>query len=164
MILNKKTFAFAAGIALFVSSLAPAQLATKKSLTLDIAKQLAAACEKKAMSLQLHAFIVIADDGGNIMYVERMDDAQLGSFDVAVAKARSAVYFKRPTKMFEDAVHNGYVPLVKLPNAMPVEGGIPLMVDGKLIGAIGVSGGTPQQDGQMAQAGVDAFSGIIQAK
>ena len=68
---------------------------------------------------------LIVDDGGNLMYLERMDDAQLGSFDVATAKARSAVFFKRPTKMFEDAVvKNGYTPVLKVPGAMPIEGGM----------------------------------------
>lgn len=98
------------------------------------------------------------------MYLQRMDDAQLGSLEVSIAKARSALLFKRPTKMFEDAVRGGYTPVLKVPNAMPIEGGIPLILDGTIIGSIGVSGGTPQQDGQMAQAGVDAFQSIVQAK
>ena len=142
----------------------PTELSVKKALNLELAKQIAAASEKEAASHQWHAFVVIVDDGGNVMYLERMDEAQLGSFDVAIGKARSALLFKRPTRMFEDAVHNGYMPVLKVPNAMPVEGGIPLMVDGKIIGAIGVSGGTPQQDGQIAQAGVDAFPSILQNK
>jgi uncharacterized protein GlcG (DUF336 family) len=151
-------------LGLFTGSAHPTELSIKKALNLEIARQIAAASEKEATSHQWHAFVVIVDDGGNVMYLERMDEAQLGSFDVAIAKARSALLFKRPTKMFEDAVHNGYTPALKVPNAMPVEGGIPLVVGGKVIGAIGVSGGTPQQDGQMAQAGVDAFPGILQAK
>jgi glc operon protein GlcG len=142
----------------------PTELSVKKALNLEIARQIAAASENEAASHQWHAFVVIVDDGGNVMYLERMDEAQLGSFDVAIAKARSALLFKRPTRMFEDAVHNGYMPVLKVPNAMPVEGGIPLTFDGKIIGAIGVSGGTPQQDGQMAQAGVDAFPSILQNK
>ena len=79
-------------------------------------------------------FVLIVDDGGNLMYMERMDEAQLGSFEVAMAKARSAVFFKRPTKMFEDAViKNGYTPVLKVPGAMPIEGGIPLLVDGHIV-------------------------------
>lgn len=139
-----------------------AQLAEKQALTLNIAEQVAAAAEKEALKNHFAMFILVLDDGGNLMYMERMDGAQLGSFEVALEKGRSAVYFKRPTKMFEDAVHNGYMPVLKVPGAMPVEGGIPLMADGALVGAIGVSGGSPQQDGRVAQAGADAFPSIIQ--
>ncbi len=152
-----------AGLALVASAASRAQLADKKALTLQIAKQVAAAAEQAAAANHNHMFVLIVDDGGNLMYMERMDDAQLGSFNVALGKARSAVFFKRPTKMFEDAViKNGYTPILKLPEAMPIEGGIPLMVDGHILGAIGVSGGTPQEDGKAAQAGADAFPGIVQ--
>jgi glc operon protein GlcG len=152
-----------AGLAAMVVTVSQAQLADKKALTLAIAKQVAAAAEQAAAANHNHMFVLIVDDGGNLMYMERMDDAQLGSFEVALGKARSAVFFKRPTKMFEDAVvKNGYTPILKLPNAMPIEGGIPLIVDGHILGAIGVSGGTPQEDGKSAQAGADAFPGIIQ--
>jgi len=153
-------------IGLALAAIAPshAQLADKKALTLQIAKQVAAAAEQQAAASHLHMFVLIVDDGGNLMYMERMDDAQLGSFEVALAKARSAVYFKRPTKMFEDAVmQHGYNPILKIPGAMPIEGGIPLLVDGHIVGAIGVSGGTPQEDGKSAQAGADAFPSIVQA-
>ena len=147
-----------------IAPLQAQQLAVKKALTLDIAKRIAAAAEKTAVANNLHMFILVMDDGGNLMYLERMDDAQLGSFEVALEKARSAVYFKRPTKMFEQALHDqGYTPVLKVPGALPVEGGIPLVVDGQLVGAIGVSGGTPQQDGMVSQAGADAFPGIIQS-
>lgn len=147
-----------------IAPLQAQQLAVKKALTLDIARQIAAAAEKTAVANNFHMFIEIMDDGGNLMYMERMDGAQLGSFEVAFEKARSAVYFKRPTKMFEQALHDqGYTPLLKVPAAMPVEGGIPLVVDGQLVGAIGVSGGTPQQDGMVSQSGADAFPGIIQS-
>jgi glc operon protein GlcG len=158
-----KRAACVAGLSLAATALSQAQLADKKALTLQIAKQLAAAAEQAATANHNHMFVLIVDDGGNLMYMERMDDAQLGSFNVALGKARSAVFFKRPTKMFEDAViKNGYTPILKLPEAMPIEGGIPLMVDGHILGAIGVSGGTPQEDGKAAQAGADAFPGIVQ--
>lgn len=157
-----KRVACLAGFALMAGTLSQAQLADKKALTLQIAKQVVAAAEQAAVANHNHMFILIVDDGGNLMYMERMDDAQLGSFEVALAKARSAVYFKRPTKMFEDAVmQHGYNPILKIPGAMPIEGGIPLLVDGYIVGAIGV--GTPQEDGKSAQAGADAFPGIVQA-
>ncbi|MEO6911960.1 MAG: heme-binding protein [Edaphobacter sp.] len=161
---TKDILTFFAGAALMAGSVGSAQLAVKKSLTLDVVKQIAAAAEKEATSQKLHFYIVIVDDGGNMIYLERMDDTQLGSRDVSIAKARSALMFQRPTKFFEDAVHAGYTPAVNLPNGIAIEGGIPLVVDGKVIGAIGVSGGTPQQDGKIAQAGVDALPGILQAK
>jgi glc operon protein GlcG len=158
-----KRVACLAGFALMAGTRAQAQLADKKALTLQIAKQVVAAAEQAAVANHNHMFILIVDDGGNLMYMERMDEAQLGSFNVALAKARSGVFFKRPTKMFEDAViKNGYTPILKLPEAMPIEGGIPLLVDGHILGAIGVSGGTPQEDGKAAQAGADAFPGIVQ--
>jgi glc operon protein GlcG len=162
--MNKmKRVACLAGLALMAGTLLQAQLADKKALTLQIAKQVVAAAEQAAVANHNHMFILIVDDGGNLMYMERMDDAQLGSFNVALGKARSAVFFKRPTKMFEDAViKNGYTPILKLPEAMPIEGGIPLLFDGHILGAIGVSGGTPQEDGKAAQAGADAFPGIVQ--
>jgi glc operon protein GlcG len=160
-----KTAACLAGLSLVATVLSQAQLADKKALTLQIAKQVAAAAEQAATANHNHMFVLIVDDGGNLMYMERMDDAQLGSFNVALAKARSAVFFKRPTKMFEDAViKNGYTPILKLPEAMPIEGGIPLLVDGHILGAIGVSGGTPQEDGKAAQAGADAFPAIVQGR
>jgi glc operon protein GlcG len=158
-----KRVACLAGFALMAGTLSQAQLADKKALTLQIAKQVVAAAEQAAVANHNHMFILIVDDGGNLMDMERMDEAQLGSFNVALAKARSAVFFRRPTKMFEDAViKNGYTPILKLPEAMPIEGGIPLLVDGHILGAIGVSGGTPQEDGKSAQAGADAFPGIVQ--
>ena len=158
-----KRVACLAGFAMMAGGLSQAQLADKKALTLQIAKQVVAAAEQAAVANHNHMFILIVDDGGNLMDMERMDEAQLGSFNVALAKARSAVFFKRPTKMFEDAViKNGYTPILKLPEAMPIEGGIPLLVDGHILGAIGVSGGTPQEDGKAAQAGADAFPGIVQ--
>jgi glc operon protein GlcG len=159
----KRAAACVAGLSLAAAALSQAQLADKKALTLQIARQVAGAAEQAATANHNHMFVLIVDDGGNLMYMERMDDAQLGSFNVALGKARSAVFFKRPTKMFEDAViKNGYTPILKLPEAMPIEGGIPLMVDGHILGAIGVSGGTPQEDGKAAQAGADAFPGIVQ--
>ena len=150
----------ALGVALSVSAWA-AGLADKKAMTLDVAKQLAAVAEKTAATNKWTMVIAILDDGGNVVYLERMDDTQIGSVDVALDKARSAVKFKRPTKAFEDALVGGRAAILKIPGAMPVEGGIPLTVDGKIIGAIGASGGTSQQDGVVAQAAVDALPKII---
>jgi glc operon protein GlcG len=140
---------------------ATAQLADKKALTLEAAKQIAAAAEKEAASNKLTMVIAILDDGGNLIYLERMDETQIGSIEVAQQKARSAVAFKRPTKAFEDAVAGGRNAILKLPGAIPVEGGIPLTVNGKIIGAIGCSGGSSQQDGVVAKAGADALARMV---
>lgn len=136
------------------------QLAQKKALTLAAAKHIAAAAEEEAAKNKFTMVIAILDDGGNLLYLERMDETQIGSIEVAQAKAHSAISFKRPTKVFEDAVAGGRNAIIKLPGAIPVEGGLPLTVDGKIIGSIGVSGGTSQQDGVVAKAGVDALAKI----
>jgi glc operon protein GlcG len=144
-------------ILLAAATLANAQLATKKALTLDLAKKIADAVQAEAVANKWTMVIAIVDDGGNLMYLQRADGTQIGSVDVAQEKARSAVKFKRPTKAFEDAVAGGRQAILKLPGAMPVEGGVPLMIDGVMLGAIGVSGATSAQDGQCAAAGVKAF-------
>ena len=135
--------------------------ATKKCLTLADAKRIAAAAQKECVNNNWNMFIAIVDDGGNLMYLERMDGAQLGSMQVSIEKGRSALLFKRPTKALEDAVAGGRIVVMKLANAIPVEGGLPLIADGQFVGAIGVSGGTSAQDGQVAQAGVEELARIL---
>lgn len=142
------------------AALPAADLATKKALTLEVAKQIAAAAEAEAAKNKWTVVICVVDDGANLIYLQRMDETQIGSVEVAQEKARTAVRFKRPSKALEDAVVGGRMAVLKLPGATPVEGGIPLMADGKLIGAIGVSGVTSQQDGQVAAAGVAALAKI----
>ncbi len=137
-----------------------AQLATKKSMTLAAAKQIAAAAEKEAAANKWNVVIAILDDGANLVYVQRMDGTQVGSVNVAIAKAESAVKFKRPTKAFEDALKGGRQAILRLPGALPVEGGIPLMKDGAVVGAIGVSGVQSFEDAQIATAGVKVFEGM----
>jgi glc operon protein GlcG len=103
--------------------------------------------------------VAIVDTGGYLVYFERMPDTQLGSVDVSIEKAKSAALFRRPTKSFQDTVASGGAGLrmLRLTGAVPVEGGIPLIVDGKLVGAIGASGGSSDQDGNTAAAGVAAI-------
>jgi glc operon protein GlcG len=137
------------------------KLADKKALTLAVAKQVAAAAEAEAAKNKFTMVIVIVDDGGNLVCLEKMDETQIGSIEVAQAKAHTAIAFKRPTKVFQDAVAGGNTSILKLPGVVATEGGIPLTVDGKIIGAIGVSGGTSAQDGTVAQAGVDALPKIL---
>ena len=138
-----------------------AQLATKKALTLEVARQMAAAAEAEAAKNKWNMVIAIVDDGGNLVYLERMDETQIGSIEVAQQKAQSAIKFKRPTKALEDAVAGGRTAVLKLPGAMPIEGGLPITVDGKIIGAIGVSGAASGQDAQCARAGLDALAKML---
>ena len=148
-------------IAFMLSATASAQLADKKALTLAGAKKLAAAAEAEAAKNNWRVVIAIVDDGGHLVYLERIDETQTGSIDVAIAKARGAVAYKRPTKVFEDLVAGGRNVIMSLPHAMPIEGGLPLVVEGKLVGGIGVSGVTSQQDGQVAKAGADALPTLL---
>jgi len=127
-------------------------------ISIDGAKRVATAAIAEAKKSNFQMAIAIVDIGGNLVYFEKMDGTQTGSVNVAVDKARSAALFKRPTKAFQDVVAAGGdgLRILALEGAVPVEGGIPLMADGKIIGAIGASGGTSAQDGQCAQAGANA--------
>ncbi|MGD0037519.1 MAG: heme-binding protein [Bacteroidota bacterium] len=135
-----------------------AQLTTKKALTLEAAKKLAALAESEAMKNKWTMVIVIVDDGGNVMYLERMDNTQIGSIEVATQKAKTAISFKRPTKTFEERALAGRNVLLALPGAIPIEGGLPIVIDGQYLGGIGVSGGSSDQDGIVAKAALDAFT------
>jgi glc operon protein GlcG len=148
-----------AAAALFCAFLTPAawpQTATKKVLTLDGAKKIAAAAEAEARKNNWAVAIAIVDDGGNLIYQQRMDGTQIASLDIAPFKARGAVGFKRPTKEMEERVTKGATGLVKMPWVAPAEGGLPIVIGGELVGAIGVSGTTSQQDGLVAAAGLAA--------
>ena len=155
--LTKVFLSLALLVPLMVSATASAQLMDKKALTLAAAKKIAAAAEAEAMKNNWRVVIAIVDDGGHLVYLQRIDETQTGSIDVAIQKARGAVAYKRPTKVFEDAVAGGRNVVMTLPHSMPIEGGLPLVVDGKVIGGIGVSGVTAQQDGIVAKAGADAL-------
>jgi glc operon protein GlcG len=146
------------------SPLLAADLPTKKVLSLEAARQVAAAAEKHARENKWNVCIAIVDDGGHLIYFQRMDGTQTGSVVVSQRKAQTAISFKRPSKTFEEGVAGGRNALLGLPGAVPLEGGLPLAVDGEMIGAIGVSGVTAQQDGMIAQAGVDAFAVIAGKK
>lgn len=137
-----------------------AQLATKKALTLEVAKKIAAAAEAEARKNGWNVVISVVDDGANLMYLERMDGTQVGSIEISQMKARTAIKMKRPTKLLEDAIAGGRTAMVKLPDVLGIEGGLPLVVEGQFVGAIGVSGVTSVQDGQIAAAGLKALEGV----
>ena len=128
-------------------------------ISLEQAQKVLAGAEAEARKNNWNVVITILDSGGNIVLLQRMDNTQIGSVEVARQKAYSAVAFRRPTKVFEDLVAAGGVNLrlLRLEGASPLEGGVPIMVDGKIVGAIGVSGVTSQQDGQIAKGGIDAL-------
>ncbi|HTS52262.1 MAG TPA: heme-binding protein [Burkholderiales bacterium] len=135
-------------------------MADKKALTLEAAKKIAAAAEAEAVKNKWNVVIAIVDDGGHLIYLQRMDGTQTGSVDVAIRKAQTAMSFKRPTKVFEDAIAGGRNALIALHGALPLEGGLPLITGGQPIGAIGVSGVKSTEDGQIAKAGADAVGGL----
>jgi len=139
---------------------AGAQLADKKALTLEAAKKIATAAEAEAKKNNWNVVIAIVDDGGHLLYLQRIDGTQTGSIDVAIKKAQTAISFKRPTKVFEDAVAGGRQVILALPGALPIEGGVPITVGGQIIGAIGVSGFKTFEDGQIAKAGADAAAAL----
>jgi glc operon protein GlcG len=129
------------------------------AISLEQAKKVMAGAEAEAKKNSWNVCIVVLDSGGNVVMLQRMDGAQFGSVEVAREKAYSAVAFRRPTKAFDDALAQGGTNLriLRLPGASPLEGGIPIVVDGKLIGGIGVSGVTSGQDAQIGRAGIDSL-------
>jgi len=157
----KFTFAILTALTLASASIAVAQgqMSYGSPITAETAKKVAAPAVAEARKNQWTMAVAIVDTAGDLVYFERMDDTQIGSVDVAIDKARSAARFKRPTKAFQDIVAAGGegVRILALRGAVPVEGGIPLVVGGKIVGAVGCSGGTSAQDGQCAAAGAAAL-------
>ena len=136
---------------------ANAQLADKKVLTLEAAKKIAVAAEAEARKNNWNVVIAVVDDGGHLVYLQRIDGTQTGSIDVAIGKARTSAAFKRPTKVFDDLAKTRPSITSISPDAVLLEGGVPIMVGGQLVGAVGVSGVTSQQDAQVAEAGIAAL-------
>ena len=134
------------------------QLPTKRVLTLESAKRMAAAAEAEARKNNWNVSIAVVDDGGQLLLFQRMDNAKLVAIDIAIRKAKTAVYFQGETKGLEEEVtKGGRTALLPIEGFMPLEGGIPLIVEGKVIGGIGVSGVTGAQDAQCAKAGAEAL-------
>lgn len=136
---------------------ASAQFVEKKTLSLAAAKKMAAAAEAEATKNNWTMVISVLDDGGNLLLLERMDGTQLGSIEVSQGKARTALQFKRPSKAFQDLIDKDQQHLITLGHITGVQGGLPIMAEGKVVGSIGASGGTSAQDEQCAQAGVNAL-------
>jgi glc operon protein GlcG len=136
-----------------------AGLPTKRVLTLEAAKRIVAAAEGEAVKRGATVVIAVVDEGGHLLLLERLDDTQVASVEVGIGKARTAAIFRRPSKEFEDQIRNGRVAALALSGATPLQGGIPIKVDGKVVGAVGVSGNTPQEDEDIAKVGAATLIG-----
>jgi glc operon protein GlcG len=130
-------------------------------IDLETARKVLAGAQARAQRSNWPVAIAIVDNAGFLVVFERRDNTQLGSVQIALEKAKTSALFRRPTKAFEDRLAEGgaNLKLLRLPGGLPMEGGLPILVDGKVIGAIGVSGVTSTQDGIIAQAGLDALVG-----
>jgi uncharacterized protein GlcG (DUF336 family) len=148
-------------LSFLVSPATKAKLPVKKVLTLDAAKKIAGAAEAEAKKRGATVVIVVVDDGGHLLLLERLDDTQVASVEVGIGKARTAAIFRRPSKVFEDQIRDGRVAALALPGATPLQGGIPIVFEGNVIGAIGVSGNTPQEDEDIANAGAASVAATI---
>jgi glc operon protein GlcG len=128
-------------------------------VSLENARKAAAPALAEAEKNHWNVAVAVVDTGGNLVYYEKMDNTQIGSANVAIEKARTAALFKRPTKAFQDVLAGGGdgLRILSLKGVVAIEGGIPLMMDGKIVGAIGVSGATSAQDAQCAKAGADVL-------
>lgn len=153
---------FVAIAILAMTTLAQAQLTEKKVLTLDGAKKVIDAVKMEAKKLNAPgAAIAVVDDGGNLLALERLDNTFAAGSQVSIGKARSAALFKRETKAFEEIIKNGRTAMVSLPDSLftPLQGGVPILVDGQIVGAVGVSGAaSAQQDTELATVGANALS------
>jgi glc operon protein GlcG len=143
--------ALAAALASAPAGMAYAQQAYGTAINLDLARKCIAAAEAEATKNNWNMVISIVDDGGNLVALARLDNTQIASIRISIAKARAANNFRRPTKVFQDRAATD-VAVLSLPGAIASEGGLPLVLDGKIIGAIGSSGGTSAQDGQVSKA------------
>lgn len=157
IIFRKLTSIFTVLLFALLSFQAAAQLADKKAMTLEAAKKVAAGAEAEARKNNWNVVIAIVDDGGHLVLLQRIDGTQTGSIDVAIGKARTSAAFKRPTKVFDDLAKTRPSITTISPDAVLLEGGVPIMVGGQLVGAVGVSGVTSQQDAQIAEAGIAAL-------
>src|SRR3974377_517768 len=137
---------------LAITSIAGAQVAEKKTLTLQGAERVIAAAKAEAQRLQAPGGVVaVVDDGGNLIALERLDGTFSAGANISIGKARTAVMFKKPTKFFEEVIKNGRTAMGALPDFTPLQGGVPIILDGQLVGGVGVSGAsTAQQDEELA--------------
>ncbi len=132
-------------------------MTSKPVLTLEDAKRIAAAADAEAVRHNWRVVVAVVDDGGHLLYLQRNHETQFGSVETAIAKAYAAIAFQRPTKSSEDAVMSGRLIHLALPSVIPAEGGVPLLIDGIAVGALGISGVRSPEDGLIAAAGQAAL-------
>lgn len=158
--MRSRVILFATVASAALSTAASAQVVVKDALTFEGAKRIMAAAETEARKQNFPASIAIVDEGGNLLMMERLDDWIVASAKVAVGKARTSAIFRRPTGAFEDIIRNGRTAMVALDDFTPLQGGVPIVYNGKVIGAIGVSGNNPPKDEEIAQIGANAIAGL----
>ncbi len=146
-------------LSIFILS-AAAQITDRKSLTLEGARQVIAGAKEYAKKNNAPGGVIaVVDDGGNLMALERLDGTFTAGANISMGKAKTAVMFKRPTKVFEDIIKNGRTAMVALPDFTPLQGGVPIIVDGQIVGGVGVSGASSaQQDEELAIAGAESLT------
>jgi glc operon protein GlcG len=147
-------------VAFAFTSLAGAQTVDKKAITLEAAKKVIAAAVAEAKSKNAPgSAIAVVDEGGNLVAVERLDNTFAAGANISIGKARTAALFKRPTKAFEDIINKGRTAMTTLNDFTPLQGGVPIVVEGQIIGGVGVSGAaSAQQDEELAVAGANALA------
>lgn len=158
--MRKFSVIYAIAILILAAVAGRAQVREKKTLTLDGAEKVIAAAKAEAKKLNAPGGVIaVVDDGGNLMALARMDGTFAAGANISIGKARTAALFKKPTKFFEDIIKNGRTSMVALNDFTPLQGGVPIVVDGQLVGAVGVSGAaTAAQDEELAIAGANAFN------
>jgi glc operon protein GlcG len=135
----------------------------KQAVSLAAARKIIAASEAEALKRGLGVVIVVVDDAGNVVQLSRMDTAQVASVNVGIGKARTAAIYRRPSRVFEEQIRNGRVAALALADATPLQGGVPILIGGKVVGAVGVSGDSPQADEEIAMAGAKAVEATATA-
>lgn len=141
-----------------VSCITHAQIIEKRTIGLELARKIAAIAETEAAKNNWNVAISIVDDGGNLIYFGKMDNTQTGSIEVSIQKAKTAINFKRSTKVYEDMVAAGRNAILTVPGVLPIEGGVPFVINGQFIGAIGISGAKSTEDGVIAKVALDFFA------
>jgi len=156
--MNSFKSGFAVAALMSLAPLAQSQVADTKTLTMDGARKVIAAAVAEANSKKTTGVIAVVDSGGNLMALERIDGTFAAGANISIGKARTALLFQKPTKFFEDVVNKGRTAMVALDGFTPLQGGVPISVDGHIVGAVGVSGAaSAQQDEELAMAGARAF-------
>ena len=154
-----KALGLAAAVLALLPALASAQVVERRTLNLEGAKTVAAAAAEEARKGGAGGAIAVVDAGGNLLYLERLDNTFAAAANISIGKARSAAQFERETRVFEEAIKNGRISLIANPELLPLQGGVPILSDGQVVGAVGVAGATSaQQDQDIAAVAAKALT------